>query len=157
MYRKYLAYLLLAALILPVSAFAKPASKESVRKMMTEAGSGKMGVQIMEQMIPAIKKMIPDAPDKFWTDIMANVNPNELINLVIPIYQKYLTEDDVKGIIAFYASPVGKKLIRVQPAIMRDSIRLGQQWGQQMARRILLKYKQKNYKHALPRVHEKAL
>jgi len=125
--------------------------------MMTEAGSGKMGVQIMEQMIPAIKKMIPDAPDKFWTDIMANVNPNELINLVIPIYQKYLTEDDVKGIIAFYASPVGKKLIRVQPAIMRDSIRLGQQWGQQMARRILLKYKQKNYKHALPRVHEKAL
>ncbi|HEB87611.1 MAG TPA: DUF2059 domain-containing protein [Gammaproteobacteria bacterium] len=157
MYRKYLTSLLLAALILPVPAFSAPASKESIRKMMIEAGSGKIGVQIMNQMIPAMKRMIPKAPDKFWKDVMAEVNENEMIELVIPVYQKYLTEEDIKGINAFYASAAGKKLIKVQPAILRESILIGRQWGQQIARKILLKYQQKNHKQSRPLNHEKKL
>ncbi len=157
MYRKYLTCLLLAALILPVPAFSAPASKESIRKMMIEAGSGKIGVQIMNQMIPAMKRMIPKAPDKFWKDVMVEVKPNDMIKLVIPVYQKYLTEEDVKEINAFYASRAGKKLIKVQPVIMRESIRIGQKWGQQIARKILLKYQQENHKPSLPLKHKKSL
>lgn len=157
MYRKCLICLLFATLTLPVSAFAKPASKQSIKQMMMTAGSGKIGVQVMNQIIPALKRMIPKAPDKFWKDVMAEVNTNEIIDLVIPVYQKYLTEEDVKGINAFYASTAGKKLIKVQPEIMRESIRIGQHWGQQIARKILLQYKQNNHKQTLPLKHEKTL
>ena len=44
-----------------------------------------------------------------------------------------------------------KKLIKVQPAIMQESMMIGQQWGQNIAREVLEKYKaQANNKPQTP-------
>ena len=101
---------------------------------------------MMNQMLPALKKMIPDAPEKFWADVMAEFNADQIVELIIPVYQKHLTEQDVKEINAFYNSAAGKKLISVQPAIMQESMVLGQQWGQETARNVLNKYKAQTQK-----------
>lgn len=100
-----------------------------------------MSVQMMNQMIPTLKQMIPDAPEKFWSDVMSEVDANEMENMVIPVYQKYLTEEDIVAVISFYDTPAGRKLIRVQPAIMQESMVIGQQWGQNLAREVITKYK----------------
>jgi hypothetical protein len=109
---------------------------------MQLTGSGQLGVQVMNQMLPALKNMAPEAPEAFWTDIMAEVDIDEIEEMVIPIYQKYLTEDDVKAINAFYTTPAGKKIISVQPSIMQESMTAGQQWGQELAQRVMRKYQQ---------------
>jgi hypothetical protein len=142
MTKKIITSFLISALFISTSVFAEPASKKSIEKLMQRTGAGNMGIQVMNQMLPALKKMVPDAPEKFWTDFMAEVDANEMVNLVIPIYQKYLTEEDVEVMNKFYNSPTGKKLIRVQPQIMRESMMLGQQWGQGIAQKVLTKYKQ---------------
>lgn len=134
--------LLFSTLLISTSAFSEPASKISVEKLMQRTGAGQLGLQVMNQMLPSLKKMIPDAPETFWRDFMAEVDANEMVNMVIPIYQKYLTEEDVKVMNRFYDSETGKKLIRVQPNIMRESMLLGQQWGQNIAQRVLTKYKE---------------
>ena len=118
---------------------AKP-SPESVRELLVKTGSGELGVQVMRQMIPAMKTMIPDAPDQFWEDFMASANPDELIKLTIPVYQKHLSQSEIDAIIAFYDTPAGKKLITVQPAIVQETMALGQSWGQQLGMRVLQKY-----------------
>lgn len=147
MKNKYILSIMLAIFCLsPLVAFSEPASKESIRKMMIKTGAGNMGLQVMNQMIPSMKKMIPDAPEKFWRDVMAEVDANQLIELVIPVYQKYLTEKDIRAMNRFYDSPAGRKLIRTQPAIMQESMQLGGQWGQQLARKILNKYKEQSKK-----------
>ena len=105
-----------------------------------------LGVQMMNQMIPALKNMIPDAPPAFWDDVMQEVNAEELENLLIPVYQKHLTEADVKALNEFYASDVGQKMIKTQPAIMRESMMLGQQWGQQLAQKIVQRYESQKAK-----------
>ncbi len=54
---------------------------------------------------------------------------DELIDLLVPIYTKYLSKSDVEGLIAFYKTPVGKKMAAVTPAISADSALAGQQWA----------------------------
>ena len=37
---------------------------------------------------------------------------------------------EVKGLIAFYGTPLGKKSIQVMPALMNECLKAGQEWGQ---------------------------
>lgn len=133
--------LLFSTLLISMPVFSKPASEENIRKLMEVTGAGDMGVQMMNQMLPALKQMIPDAPAEFWTDVMAEVDGNQIIELVIPVYQKYLSEEDVQAINAFYNTPAGKNLIQVQPAIIQESMMLGQEWGKGIAEKVITKYK----------------
>ncbi len=57
---------------------------------------------------------------------MKEINPEQINALVIPIYQKYLNEEDVQKINAFYETPTGQKLLKVQPKIARESMQAGQ-------------------------------
>lgn len=66
-----------------------------------------------------------------------------MTELYIPIYQKYLTIDDLKQIIAFYESPVGKKLASVTPAMTAEGMQLGQQLGMEIATQIQKELKAK--------------
>jgi len=43
-----------------------------------------------------------------------------LEQLMMPIIDKYYTEDDLKNMIAFYKTPTGKKVLEVMPQMMTD-------------------------------------
>ena len=75
----------------------------------------------------------PDIPAKFWTEFSAGVNTKEILSLMIPIYDKYLSHNDIKAMIHFYQSPAGKRLITAQPKIAQESMMVGQQWGERIA------------------------
>lgn len=137
---------LLVCLLLSGLVSAEQASPESIKALLKATGSGDLGVQVLNQMVPALKKMIPDAPETFWTDFMSEVNASDLEDLVVPIYQKYLTTSDVEDINRFYQTQAGKKMIRVQPAIMQESMAAGQQWGQELAQKVLIRYEQEKNK-----------
>jgi hypothetical protein len=47
---------------------------------------------------------------------------DEMINALVPIYQRHFSKADLDGILAFYTSPVGQKLQNEQPAIMQESM-----------------------------------
>jgi len=50
------------------------------------------------------------------------IGMEDLIQDVVPIYQKHLTRSDVEAVIRFYSSPVGQKIRREQPAMARESL-----------------------------------
>lgn len=52
----------------------------------------------------------------------AGISMDDLIRDVVPVYQRHLTRSDVEALIAFYSSPVGQKLRREQPAMMRETM-----------------------------------
>ena len=133
---------LFAVLSFSSSTFAEQASAESVKILMDKTGAGELGVQAMNQMLPALKNMVPNAPETFWDDYMAEFNPDDLVNMTLPIYQKYLTEEEVQAINAFYDTPAGKKLISVQPKIMQESMMAGQEWGRAVAMDVIKRYEQ---------------
>jgi len=142
-----LIFLFLTFSLSSTSALAEKASKESIKLLMERTGTGNLGMQMMNQMIPALKKTIPDAPEKFWADILKEIDANQIIEMVIPVYQKYFSAQDILELNSFYNTAVGKKLIKVQPAIMQESMAMGQQWGQEVAHNVIQKYKKQSEKN----------
>jgi hypothetical protein len=63
--------------------------------------------------------------DKFAENLFKNMPVDEMVDAMVPIYQKHLTKEDISGILAFYASPIGQKLQREQPAMMQEGMEVG--------------------------------
>ena len=67
--------------------------------------------------------------DKFAESLFKNMPVDEMVDAMVPIYQKHLTKEDMDGILTFYASPVGQKLQREQPAMMQEAMQVGGEIG----------------------------
>lgn len=67
--------------------------------------------------------------DKFAEGLFKDMPIDEMVDAMVPIYQKHLTKEDMDGILAFYASPVGQKLQREQPAMMQEAMQVGGEIG----------------------------
>ena len=90
-------------------------------------------------MTAMLKQQLPQAPDEFWKELDASMNGmyDKIIKAVIPVYKKYLTLDDLKEIIKFYETPVGKKLAEILP--------IAQQIGMQTMQELMQKAQEKGY------------
>jgi hypothetical protein len=50
------------------------------------------------------------------------VSIDELIDAIIPVYQRHLTHADAQNIVDFYNSAAGQKLLKQMPAMMSESM-----------------------------------
>jgi hypothetical protein len=46
------------------------------------------------------------------------------------IYARHFTAEELRQVRDFYRTPTGEKFIREQPEVLKESMALGQQWGQ---------------------------
>jgi hypothetical protein len=118
---------------------------ENIQTLLELTGSGKMGIQAMETMLVSFKQSYPLVPENFWKDFMKEVNADALNKMVIPIYDKYYTESEITQLIAFYQTPLGKKVISTMPQIMQESMLAGQTWGKDIAEKVFNNLKAKGY------------
>jgi hypothetical protein len=88
--------------------------------------------QIMRQSAEkAFRERVPNPTPKqlealngIYDDI-TDIPVDELINAIIPIYQRHLTKTDLDDLIRFYGSPVAQKMLREQPEILQESMQAG--------------------------------
>jgi uncharacterized protein len=113
--------------------------QKDIRKLLKITGSGELGTQVMNQMVVSMKKAMPQVPEKFWGDFMKEVRTDELVDLIVPVYDRNLSQDDVKELIKFYETPTGKKFVSVLPKITQESMVVGEKWGRQLAERVIKK------------------
>ncbi|NUY82616.1 DUF2059 domain-containing protein [Flavobacterium sp. MAH-1] len=62
-----------------------------------------------------------------------------LYDKIVDIYIQTYTKEDLKAMLAFYDSPVGKKMAANAAPIMEKSMAAGKEWGQGL-QTILMKY-----------------
>jgi hypothetical protein len=136
--------------ILSFQGFSQSASKtDDIRRLLELTGSGKLGVQVARSLIDNYRKNYPKVDSTFWTEFSNEINPDELINLTIPIYEKYFTGDEIRELIQFYQSTTGKKIITVMPTLMQEAMSVGQSWGQTIGDRILRRLKEKGFTQSM--------
>jgi hypothetical protein len=71
-----------------------------------------------EMMLKQIEKQKPSEADK----IRQRVKVDEIIERLIPIYDRNFTSEDLKAFIDFYGSAEGQKLISTIPLVMKESV-----------------------------------
>ncbi|HEY4985610.1 MAG TPA: DUF2059 domain-containing protein, partial [Bradyrhizobium sp.] len=54
---------------------------------------------------------------------------DDLMAVSACIYAQHYTGDELRQLKAFYGTPLGQKLISEGPAVLKDSIAVGQAWG----------------------------
>ena len=130
------------------------ASPENIIDLLESTGSYKMAMQLMEQVMNTFKNAansrLPNdkkIPDEVWASIVAEakseMDKDSLYNIIIPIYQKYFNDEDIKAIAAFYKSDIGKKFVDAMPNIARESGQAGEEWAKKAIQRILPRVKKR--------------
>lgn len=122
--------------------------KVSLKKLIQVSGTELAYKGALNQIISMFKQHQSQVPAEFWDEFSIEVNKdavNQLVNLILPVYQKHLTEADLLGIIAFYETPVGKKFAEKTPLITQESMLAGQEWGKQIGLKVVDKLKEKGY------------
>jgi hypothetical protein len=83
---------------------------------------------------PGKAKEIRDVFDKLIPRFMQR--KDDLIEQIARLYAAELTLQELNAIIAFYKSPAGLRFAGVQPKIVRESVLLGQRWGERIGAEI---------------------
>lgn len=113
--------------------------QETLQKMMTISGALENTRTIVPQMVSMMKQSAPQVATDYWDSFTTKWETkfaDRMVELYVPIYQKYLTIDDLKGLIAFYETPVGKKLAEATPKMTAEGLQLGQRIGLEMVNEI---------------------
>lgn len=105
-----------------------------IRQLLKQMHAVDVAVSAMELQIPAQRAANPQIPTVFWDRFMTLVHgrANDLENVYVVIYDRHFTTDELRQLIAFYQTPVGRKLLDKQPMILKESMMAGQQWGQKI-------------------------
>lgn len=122
--------------------------KTTLKEMLVVSGSDKTFEMVVPQMMGMMRQQMPQVPGEFWDEMeneMSKTAYTDLVDMLAPIYQKYLTQEDLEEIIKFYQTPAGKKLGTSAPNINMESMQVGQQWGMKLGQKIQAKLQEKGY------------
>jgi hypothetical protein len=126
-------WLIGAGLVLSVQGQTK---KEGIVRLLNLTDTKPQAAQMFDLMLPGFEALAPQAPTAIWTMFREKLNIDSFLEMFIAVYDKYLTHDEVKGLIQFYESPIGRRLVEITPQISQESFRIGQEWGQKIGQSV---------------------
>lgn len=125
-----------------------------IRRLLQLTGAANLATQSMDGMEKNVKTLISDAlppgqyrerlVELFFEKFHSKRDPNQLIELIVPIYDKFYTEEEVRGLIQFYETPVAKKMLAVLPKVLEESQVAGTKWGEDMGRQCMVEVLQEH-------------
>jgi uncharacterized protein len=140
-------FYILALQLASILSGAQPSEFEKdIEKFLSINGSSATYDLAFEQMVTRFKINRADAPDEIWKEVRIQIFDKEisaLNKMLIPIYMKHFSHAEIKALIEFYQSPIGKKMTGTISPITIESIHISQKWiiglGQKMNAFILAK------------------
>jgi uncharacterized protein len=124
---------------------APPDTHAKARRLLELTGAGKLGMQMLDGLIATWKETLPGVPTEFWDAFRAKVKADDLVEMLIPVYEKHLTSDDLDALIQFFSSPAGRRYVEKQSPILADSMKIGQAWGARLADEVMDELKKEGY------------
>jgi hypothetical protein len=86
--------------------------------------------QMKQQTEGDIQKRYPNLTPEAQAKLEASINDavnlypvNEMVDDLIPVYQKYLTKADVAAIVGFYGSPAGQHFLDKMPVMTQEAMK----------------------------------
>lgn len=109
--------------------------EDTLTKILKISGSTASTDSILPQVLSMIKQISPTTDEaslkEFATKWKEKIE-KKVIEAYTPIYQKHMTLNELKQVVAFYESPVGRKLCETVSDCMGKTFPLMQQLGSEM-------------------------
>jgi hypothetical protein len=122
-----------------------PTFDSDILKLLDYTGAANLTAQLTTLMTRAIMQQ-SKAPQGPAATIVSEVvqavvakhvsGPSGLTARMVPVYAKYFTHDEVRALLAFYASDIGKKTVAVMPMALQEGAQIGQAWANELGPEI---------------------
>lgn len=139
----------------PAAPVAKPVEKKldsqkeaDIRKLLDLVGTAELVEQTLQNTDKSMRPLMANAfppgeyreklLDLFFARFHSQMKAQSLVDLAIPIYDKYFSEDDIKGLIQFYQTPLGQKSVKTMPQLLNELSEAGRKMGEEVGRRSML-------------------
>jgi len=123
---------------------AQQAKQADIRRLLELTGAAGLAAQSMDGLEKSIRSLMSDSlppgdyrdqlVDLFFQKFRSKRDAAQLVDLVIPIYDKYYTDEEIKSLIQFYETPVARKMLAVLPKVLEESQAAGNKWGEDLGR-----------------------
>lgn len=133
-------------LLLAVNAGAALAAKPSqaqVNQLFEVMHLSQMFTRMNSQMAGLMGRATPCVPATYWQGFIDADGTRQLMKQMVPVYQRHFTAADIAGLLKFYKSPLGQKMIAQMPLTMAEGMKIGQQWGRQRGEEMVRELQQK--------------
>jgi uncharacterized protein len=125
-----------------------PEKEKDIRQLLDLVGTKTLMAQAMEQMEkatrPELENSMPAGEyrekliEAFFTKFRQKFDVQKMVDLALPIYDKYFSLEEVKGLIRFYETPLGQKSVSVLPQLTAELMNQGRQVGEDAARQSMM-------------------
>jgi hypothetical protein len=113
--------------------------RELFKVMQVEQTLGRMNAQVAAQM----REQLPCIPAEYWQGFIDGDGASAVAQRMVPVFQRHFSGEEIDGLLKFYRSPLGQKVLTEMPAAMAEATQVGQQWGQERTRTMLQELQQK--------------
>jgi hypothetical protein len=105
------------------------------------ASANEMVGPVTDQVLQTVKSARPDLQQDVLDNIRKTITETireaieaqgGLLDQLVPVYHAHLSQAEVKELITFYSSPIGRKFAAEQPKISREAYDVGVQWGKNL-------------------------
>ena len=126
-----------------VVAATPPPSETQVRQLFEVLHLDQRMMQMGSQITEMMGQAAPCVPASYWQGFIDAGTAHELLGRMVPIYQSHFSAEDVAGLLKFYRSPLGQKVITEMPLTMAEGMKIGQQWGRERGQTMVQQLQQK--------------
>jgi len=125
---------------------------ELARKIVSADSAGKMQNQVLAMMARQFSAMAQSRNPGKEKEVQALISEvfgkmsqrkDEINGKVAALYAEKYTLAELQQMIAFRNSPLGRKMDKTMPEIMRQSMIFGQKWGQKISAEVMQQLRQK--------------
>jgi hypothetical protein len=129
-----------------VLSFSQTQTKEKdITRLVEIMNMKSLAVQIFDMLIPQLAQLVPSVPQNVWDLFREKIDIDDFIKLHVAIYDRHFTHEEIKELIRFYESPIGRRVIEETPAMTEESMIAGQQWGMKLGQQIMMDLKKGGY------------
>jgi hypothetical protein len=100
------------------------------------------------QQNPALVNDLNEIANQMRTDLEPRFV--DLTDEMARLYATHFTDQELKAVLVFYQSPVGKKLLAQQPTVVDDSMRFAQDWANKLSDQVIAKMREELKKRGHP-------
>lgn len=106
----------------PVTASAASAQDEydAVARQLLRALDLDRDGALIDGLVDALSKRLPTVPPEVWEKVRAGAASEESTRSRVAIYRRHFSLEELKGLLAFWQSPLGRRYVQEEPGLLTD-------------------------------------
>ena len=136
-----------------LTVLVSPADQKEIRQLMDlqgqTPGNPQMAGSLVDQVVSNYRTEMTQVPPNVWQELTVSLksefSPDRVAQSLMSIYATSFTQAEVRELIKFFSSPVGRKWAEQLPKLQQSSYNTGYSIGVLLGERIRERLKAKGY------------